>query len=1621
MAKLYPPYIEGSIPAFIGTQLAVPYEMNKTVGYKDISGFKLKIITVSTNRTIQIVDDSGYNIETKEAYFNMPIDKMVVGQFYKVQLAYKDLTGAIGFYSTIGVVKYSSTPKISIEGLQAGNINLHQYDYVGRYEPSTQDPTEVEIYYQFDVYDYNNQLYASSGKKIHNATIEGGDLFQLADTFEKQLVYSIKYTVWTLNGLKVFTRKYRLMERQSLDIEIEAELKVEQNYDEGYIKVSLLDTAEKEQVVEGAFLITRADSLSNYKIWNELYRFELRNKKLKSFSFKDFTIQQGVKYQYSIQQYNDNGLYSNRLLSEHIKADFEDSFLYDGERQLKIRFNPKMTSFKNTVLEQKVNTIGSKYPFIFKNGNVSYKEFPIGGLISYLSDAENLFTNDYDLNNYHRHDTPADDETLNYLPTDLVSENITKERLFKLKALEWLTNGEPKLFRSPTEGNYIVRLLNTNMAPENALGRMIHNFTATAYEIAELNYDNLVSYGFINSNKIDKTQLKWETVELAVANKDGIEYKYGQLNKYPAVTVEFTGMRPGDIILLDGQKIQIGVTGSYYASLDSPIKIVSIPDNANYIGFMTYSFYGESVSKFNKIFNIELNETPSWRIENTSGTWLDILDNIEDMKTELVSFYYLRFRKADHLNPKDNNEQNNIYPVLNNDLIPEKNEYLIRINDEYISIDEIEVYEIKDFDRPDILWIGPDIICEAGYQTKVIDYNIENDNKELIESKNNYQNALNNYLALLEEYPEEMKRLEDQLNYHLLMQKTNEEVEYLTKKEKAELENEINFIEENDYYKSLTFEEAQNYTNTNILSVITENKENFDVPRDPWNKIYDEILIEIELADREGNKELKEYWSERRDELYTIMSKYLPEDSKYKYSKNSFDIITDEITTSLHHRDGAFNYQPGDKVYKDGKIIAHPGIELSIAEKNWVEKGESYSLAQAYYLPTNEFNYNPSGDIMKDSLWIDAKDQSPIVIYPDEYYEVIDKDADCVRIDVDTYIGPSDPTTMEIYVDLWIDNSDITSSFEDSLQKEVDMFYYNGESYKDIAYLDPVVYLAAQEIFNEQYKIDMEKLKADKDTIEAEVNRASELIKGYEANVHNAKTAIAKLNQQKKELEDAVENAQYEYDKIVDSAVNKEEQLAALNKAKEDLEKFLSSEDYINAEVILKAAEKALKEAQDYLSNQQTLLNKANEKIKWLENSKDFLFNISEEYYVNDKINTGKDYHDGGWCSAVMRHRIYSNEEYDDIYDEIEGIAENGLYPPNTINYYRNLAYNISYSITEIDSEGNPSEFIINPANFLTEEDKNKIENYYYTNQELALEERVLVEDIIMEAITKSGYDKEFTYRDKQEFDKCQNEILKLKIERDKALKDIPISIMDFTEPERYFLLFSRSHYVENEDTKRPVIVDNDGKVVAGKGYCMYQFYDKTTAEKRVKQLEINIDGYIKKHNIKEAEVEDWIIRNDINERDELLAYLKYLDINYPTNQLSAPGYNIFRPITLNEIIDGKLYIEEELELAYKQYKESNKEAAKRLEIGLSIPDFYYKTGNYTRLKECQDRIIELDKILEDIFEWRENNPEDQIEDLLKQIKSYGDSLNTSKNYLDTQYKNYITKLEKILKEEELK
>ena len=61
------------------------------------------------------------------------------------------------------------------------------------------------------------------------------------------------------------------------------------------------------------------------------------------------------------------------------------------------------------------------------------------------------------------------------------------ERRFKDTVLNWLGNGKPKFYKSPAEGNFIIRIMNPSLTPEDKVSRMIHNFSSTAYEAMEIN------------------------------------------------------------------------------------------------------------------------------------------------------------------------------------------------------------------------------------------------------------------------------------------------------------------------------------------------------------------------------------------------------------------------------------------------------------------------------------------------------------------------------------------------------------------------------------------------------------------------------------------------------------------------------------------------------------------------------------------------------------------------------------------------------------------------------------------------------------------------------------------------------------------------------------------------------------------------------------------------------------------------------------------------------------------------------------------------------------------------------------------------------------------------------
>lgn len=175
----------------------------------------------------------------------------------------------------------------------------------------------------------------------------------------------------------------------------------------------------------------------------------------------------------------------------------EDMYLTIANRQLKIEFNPQVSSFKQVVNEGKVETIGSPYPYIRRNAAINYAQFPISGLISCQMDENENFISKEDL--YGGRELLRKYEQFNSYSVNepfetTINNDFVYEKKFRDEVIKYLMDGKTKLFRSPTEGNYLVRLTDVSFSPNQQLGRMIWTFSATANEIAANTIDNYYKY-----------------------------------------------------------------------------------------------------------------------------------------------------------------------------------------------------------------------------------------------------------------------------------------------------------------------------------------------------------------------------------------------------------------------------------------------------------------------------------------------------------------------------------------------------------------------------------------------------------------------------------------------------------------------------------------------------------------------------------------------------------------------------------------------------------------------------------------------------------------------------------------------------------------------------------------------------------------------------------------------------------------------------------------------------------------------------------------------------------------------------------------------------------------------
>ena len=529
---IYPPFIAETIPGFTTLEIKIPFSKNPAVSEDEIEGYSL--IVKNYNDSLQIAqlyaskemvdtksEEVRFNIEAWRAVQELKINTEIAaielqlenneisqdqakikqkalddqlefvkafpktGQYYKFQLGY------VGFnpkdditYSTASIGRcIGDLSGIEISLSAIGNSN---YLYQGKYITSVL--SEPLYSYRFILTNTSGStIIEDTGEILHNVDRDAIADSKRTSTHEFKIKREVtnavlKYVVTTVNG---YVKETLLGNINTADgdekrgyLILFQDSKAKNN---GYVGLKLSD-----DLPSGYYLIERK-KLGTSK-WDSLIEFELKDTTIRSeLTWGDCSVEHGETYQYAIRTYDsDTQVYGTRYLTENtITIEFEDMFLTSEDRQLNIKYNPKVSSVKNTILEQKTDTIGSKYPFFFRNGAVNYKELPISGLLSYLQDADGNFMS-------------KDELGLEGAPSiQLDNKNIAIERKFKLQALEWLTNGEPKLFRSPTEGNYIVRLMKVSLSPNDTLGRMLHTFSATAYEMGSVEIEDMLKNNII--------------------------------------------------------------------------------------------------------------------------------------------------------------------------------------------------------------------------------------------------------------------------------------------------------------------------------------------------------------------------------------------------------------------------------------------------------------------------------------------------------------------------------------------------------------------------------------------------------------------------------------------------------------------------------------------------------------------------------------------------------------------------------------------------------------------------------------------------------------------------------------------------------------------------------------------------------------------------------------------------------------------------------------------------------------------------------------------------------------------------------------------------------------------
>ena len=551
-SNLYPPIVQDTLPAFIRIKSCrIYFSLSTYNSLEEIKNIQISLVNLQTNISafktdvypsgikitnivpdFETYDDYNYYVQINPA--DLVENSFELGQFYKIQLRFTSInakdppsngpalatwlyenTPYFSEWSKVCLIKGIEQPIISIRGFDNSNNNQEtiltstMVDVIGELTYENIAENEYLKSYNIKIYQNNN---------IENILVDSGEIYtnsynpnEINYTIDYNLLDGVDYVMeltYTTNNLYTETIKYYFTIIQYGIDKLNANIVATVDEQNGRIKIDI-NATDTEKFI-GNLTIRRASSKTNFRQWQDVKTVTYITGTELNYSWYDTTIESGIWYKYCAQKRNSRGDRGVIIqIDEPVMCILEDIFLTKKDCQLKIKFNPTLSDFKYNVTESQQLTIGSKFPYIKRNNANYFRTFSIGGLISSFIDTSNWYDPHFYNGEFHYNENEIQSFTSktniynnskqlydNYNNDNQITEynDYIYERQFRNKVYEFLYEHDVKLFRSTTQGNILIKLMNISFQPIDTLGRRLYSFTATAIQIDDANISNYNKY-----------------------------------------------------------------------------------------------------------------------------------------------------------------------------------------------------------------------------------------------------------------------------------------------------------------------------------------------------------------------------------------------------------------------------------------------------------------------------------------------------------------------------------------------------------------------------------------------------------------------------------------------------------------------------------------------------------------------------------------------------------------------------------------------------------------------------------------------------------------------------------------------------------------------------------------------------------------------------------------------------------------------------------------------------------------------------------------------------------------------------------------------------------------------